>query len=191
MDDVSAFYGQELNRTTYTLARMNMILHDVHYRKFDIRQADTLENPQHVDMRFEAVVANPPFSAKWSANPIHFNDVRFSQYGRLAPKPKADYAFITHMIHQLSENGVMAVVMPHGVLFRGAAEGHIRQFLIEDRNYFDTIIGLPANVFYGTSIPTSILIFKKCKEHPENILFIDASKYFEKVKTQNYLLMKT
>jgi len=187
VDDVSEFFGQEKNPTTYNLARMNMILHDVHYRKFDIRQADTLENPQHVDMRFEAVVANPPFSAKWSANAIHLNDDRFSQYGRLAPKSKADYAFVTHMIHQLAENGTMAVVMPHGVLFRGAAEGHIRQYLIEDRNYLDAVIGLPANVFYGTSIPTSILVFKKCKEHPDNVLFIDASKHFEKVKTQNYL----
>ena len=187
VDDVSAFYGQELNRTTYNLARMNMILHDVHYRKFDIRQADTLESPQHIDMRFEAVVANPPFSAKWSANVIHLNDDRFSQYGRLAPKSKADFGFITHMVHQLAENGTMAVVMPHGVLFRGGAEGHIRQYLIEDRNYLDAVIGLPANVFYGTSIPTSILVFKKCKEHPDNILFIDASKHFEKVKTQNIL----
>ena len=91
------------------------------------------------------------------------------------------------MVHQLAENGTMAVVMPHGVLFRGAAEGHIRQYLIEDRNYLDAVIGLPANVFYGTSIPTSILVFKKCKEHPDNILFIDASKHFEKVKTQNVL----
>ena len=187
VDDVSDFYGQELNRTTYNLARMNMILHDVHYRKFDIRQADTLDNPMHVDMRFEAVVANPPFSAKWDANAIHLNDDRFSQYGRLAPKSKADFAFITHMIHQLAENGTMAVVMPHGVLFRGGAEGHIRQYLIEDRNYLDAVIGLPANVFYGTSIPTSILVFKKCKEHPDDILFIDASNHFEKIKTQNYL----
>lgn len=187
VDEVASFYGQEKNPTTYNLARMNMILHDVHYRKFDIRQADTLENPQHVDMRFEAVVANPPFSAKWSASPIMMNDDRYSQYGRLAPKSKADFAFITHMVHQLAENGTMAVVMPHGVLFRGAAEGHIRQYLIEDRNYLDAVIGLPANVFYGTSIPTSILVFKKCKEHPDNILFIDASKHFEKVKTQNVL----
>ena len=187
VDDVSEFFGQELNRTTYNLARMNMILHDVHYRQFDIRQADTLESPQHIDMRFEAVVANPPFSAKWSANAIHLNDDRYSQYGKLAPKSKADFAFITHMIHQLADNGTMAVVMPHGVLFRGAAEGHIRQYLIEDRNYLDAVIGLPPNVFYGTSIPTSILVFKKCRENPDDILFIDASKHFEKVKTQNIL----
>ena len=187
VDDVSSFYGQELNRTTYNLARMNMILHDVHYRKFDIRQADTLENPQHIEERFEAVVANPPFSAKWSANPIMMNDDRYSQYGKLAPKSKADYAFIAHMVHHLAENGTMAVVMPHGVLFRGAAEGHIRQYLIEDRNYLDAVIGLPANIFFGTSIPTSILVFKKCKEDPDNILFIDASEHYEKAKNQNYL----
>ena len=184
---VSAFYGQEMNRTTYNLCRMNMILHDVHYKKFDIRQEDTLEKPQHVDDRFEAVVANPPFSAKWSANELLMGDERFSQYGKLAPSSKADYAFITHMIHQLDENGTMAVVMPHGALFRGGAEGHIRQYLIENRNYLDAVIGLPANLFYGTGIPTSIMVFKKCREQSENVLFIDASAYFEKVKTQNTL----
>jgi type I restriction enzyme M protein len=187
VDDVSNFYGQELNRTTYNLARMNMILHDIHYRKFDIKQEDTLEHPQHSDERFEAVVANPPFSAHWSANPLHMSDDRFSQYGRLAPKTKADYGFIQHMVHQLDENGTMAVVMPHGVLFRGGAEGHIRQFLIEDKNYLDAVIGLPANIFYGTGIPTCILVFKKCREDSGNILFIDASNEFEKIKTQNYL----
>ena len=185
--DVSAFYGQELNRTTYNLARMNMILHDVHYRKFDIKQEDTLEHPQHIDERFEAIVANPPFSAQWSANPLHLSDERFSQYGKLAPKSKADYAFVQHMIHQLAENGTMAIVLPHGVLFRGAAEGHIRKYLIEDRNYLDAVIGLPANIFYGTSIPTCILVFKKCREQSDNILFIDASAHFEKVKNQNVL----
>lgn len=185
--DVSAFYGQELNRTTYNLARMNMILHGVHYRKFDIKQEDTLERPQHIGLRFEAIVANPPFSAQWSANPIHISDDRFSQYGKLAPSSKADFAFVQHMIHHLDENGQMAVVLPHGVLFRGGAEGHIRQYLIEDRNYLDAVIGLPANIFYGTSIPTCILVFKKCREQPEDILFIDASQHFEKVKTQNRL----
>ena len=185
--EVSAFYGQEMNRTTYNLARMNMILHDVHYKKFDIKQEDTLEHPQHIDERFEAIVANPPFSAKWSANSLFTNDERFSQYGKLAPKSKADYAFVQHMIHQLAENGTMALVLPHGALFRGAAEGHIRKYLIEDRNYLDAVIGLPANIFYGTSIPTCIMVFKKCREHSENILFIDASEHFEKVKTQNVL----
>ena len=187
VEDVSNFYGQELNRTTYNLARMNMIMHDVHYRKFDIRQEDTLEHPQHLEERFEAIVANPPFSAQWSANDLFLSDDRFSQYGRLAPSSKADFAFVQHMIHHLDESGTMAIVLPHGVLFRGGAEGHIRQYLIEDRNYLDAVIGLPANIFYGTSIPTCILVFKKCREDSNNVLFIDASNEFEKVKTQNYL----
>jgi len=185
--EVSQFYGQELNRTTYNLARMNMIMHDVHYQRFDLKQDDTLENPMHIDLRFEAIVANPPFSAKWSANQLFTNDERFSQYGKLAPSSKADYAFVTHMIHQLDENGTMAVVMPHGVLFRGAAEGHIRQYLIEDKNYLDAVIGLPSNIFFGTGIPTCIMVFKKCRENSEDILFIDASKEFEKVGKQNVL----
>jgi type I restriction enzyme M protein len=111
-----------MNNTTYNLARMNMILHDVHYRKFDIQHEDTLEQPKHLDKRFEAIVANPPFSANRTASPLHMSDERFSQYGKLAPKSKADYAFIQHMIYHLAENGTMAVVMPHGVLFRGATE---------------------------------------------------------------------
>jgi type I restriction enzyme M protein len=185
--EVSNFYGQELNRTTYNLARMNMILHGVHYRNFDIKQEDTLERPQHLNMQFEAVVANPPFSAIWSANPLFTGDDRFSQYGRLAPGSKADFAFVQHMVHHLAENGTMAVVLPHGVLFRGGAEEHIRRYLIENRNYLDAVIGLPAAIFYGTSIPTCILVFKKCREQPNDILFIDASQHFEKAKTQNYL----
>jgi type I restriction enzyme M protein len=184
---VAYFYGQELNRTTYNLARMNMIMHDVHYSKFDIKQEDTLVRPQHLDKRFEAIVANPPFSTQWSASALFLTDDRFSQYGKLAPSSKADFAFIQHMIYQLDDNGIMAVVMPHGVLFRGGAEGHIRQYLIEDCNYLDAVIGLPASIFYGTSIPTSILVFKKCRENPEDILFIDASQHFDKVKTQNVL----
>jgi len=186
--DVNNFYGQEMNRTTYNLARMNMILHGVHYLKFNIKQEDTLEHPQHLnDMPFEAIVANPPFSANWSANPLFLNDDRFSQYGKLAPSSKADFAFVQHMIYHLAENGTMAIVLPHGVLFRGAAELHIRKYLIEQKNYLDAVIGLPANIFYGTSIPTCILVFKKCKEDPDHILFIDASKEFEKVKNQNML----
>ena len=185
--EVSDFYGQEMNRTTYNLARMNMILHDVHYRQFDIKQEDTLERPQHLDKQFEAIVANPPFSAQWSANPLFTSDDRFSQYGKLAPSSKADFAFVQHMIYHLADNGMMAIVLPHGVLFRGSAEQHIRRYLIEDRNYLDAVIGLPANIFYGTSIPTCILVFKKCRENPEDILFIDASQHFEKQKTQNYL----
>ncbi len=185
--EVTDFRGQEMNRTTYNLARMNMILHGIHYRNFDLKQEDTLEHPQHVDERFEAVVANPPFSAKWSANPLLQTDDRFAQYGRLAPASKADFAFVQHMLHQLDENGTMACILPHGVLFRGAAEGHIREYIIKDRNWLDAVIGLPANIFYGTSIPTCILVFKKCREHPEDILFMDASTCFEKAKNQNYL----
>jgi type I restriction enzyme M protein len=187
VQEVGDFYGQEMNRTTYNLARMNMILHGVHYRKFDIKQEDTLEHPQHKEMTFEAIVANPPFSAQWSANPLFTTDDRFSQYGKLAPSSKADFAFVQHMIHHLAENGTMAIVLPHGVLFRGGAEQHIRKYLIENRNYLDAVIGLPANIFYGTSIPTCIMVFKKCKENPEDVLFIDASQHFDKVKTQNVL----
>lgn len=189
--DVSEFYGQELNRTTYNLARMNMILHDIHYRKFDIKNEDTIENPQHLDKRFEAVVANPPFSTHWKGkdNPLNSTDERFSQYGRLAPKTKADYAFVQHMFYQLADNGIMAVVLPHGVLFRGAAEGVIRKYLINDKNALDAVIGLPANIFYGTSIPTCILVLKKCRKADDNIVFIDASgdEYFIKGINQNEL----
>lgn len=185
--EVGKFYGQELNRTTYNLARMNMILHGINYQKFDLKQEDSLERPMHSELRAEAVVANPPFSAKWSASPLHLGDDRFSQYGRLAPNSKADFAFIQHMLHHLADNGTMAVVVPHGVLFRGGAEGHIRQYLIDDRNYLDAVVGLPSNIFYGTSIPTCVLVFKKCKENFDDILFIDASQHFEKRGNQNYL----
>ncbi|MEJ7780113.1 MAG: type I restriction-modification system subunit M [Daejeonella sp.] len=190
VEQVPSFYGQELNRTTYNLARMNMILHDVHYRQFNIKQEDTLVHPQHLDQRFEAIVANPPFSAQWSASNLFMSDDRFSQYGKLAPGSKADFAFVQHMIHHLADNGTMAVVLPHGVLFRGAAEGHIRKFLIHDRNYLDAVIGLPANIFYGTSIPTSILVFKKCRKIDDSILFIDSSQHFGKVGNQNVLRLE-
>jgi len=188
---VGEFFGQELNRTTYNLARMNMIMHDVHYRDFDIQQEDTLEEPKHLNMRFEAVVANPPFSANWKGkdNPLFLNDERFGQYGRLAPASKADFAFLQHMLYQLADNGTMASVFPHGVLFRGAAEGHIRQYLIKDLNVLDAVIGLPSNLFYGTGIPACILVLKKCRQKDDSILFIDASGdgHFEKVKNQNVL----
>ncbi len=184
---VRKFYGQELTSTTYNLARMNMLLHDVNYKNFDIRNNDTLEHPEHEGMKFEAIVANPPYSAKWSGDAKFLDDERFSAYGKLAPKSKADFAFIQHMIHHLDDNGTMAVVLPHGVLFRGASEGAIRKYLIEERNVLDAVIGLPANIFYGTSIPTVILVFKKCREHGDNILFIDASNEFEKGKNQNNL----
>lgn len=189
--EVSEFYGQEQNRTTFNLARMNMILHDVHFREFNIEHEDTLETPRHLEKRFEAVVANPPFSAHWKgdANPLYSNDDRFSEYGRLAPKTKADYAFLTHMFYQLADNGTMASIFPHGVLFRGAAEGEIRKYLIKERNAIDAVIGLPANIFYGTSIPTCILVLKKCRKVDDNVVFIDASGegHFIKEGNQNAL----
>lgn len=188
---VSEYYGQEMTRTTYNLARMNMILHGVHYREFNIVQEDTLEHPLHIDRRFEAIVANPPFSAHWKGdeNPLNSNDERFSQYGRLAPKTKADFAFMQHMLFQLADNGIMASVFPHGVLFRGAAEGTIREYMIKEMNVLDAVIGLPANIFYGTGIPTCIVVLKKCREHDDNIVFIDASgdDHFIKSGNQNQL----
>lgn len=184
---VSSYYGQEFNSTTYNLARMNMLLHGVSFKHFDIKNADTLENPKHMDMKFDAIVANPPYSANWSASEKFMEDGRFSVYGKLAPKSKADFAFIQHMLYQLSDNGTMAVVLPHGVLFRGASEGTIREYIIKEKNWLDAVIGLPANIFFGTSIPTCILVFKKCREHEDNIFFIDASKDFETGKNQNRL----
>ena len=188
VQDVDMIFGQEMNRTTYNLARMNMILHDVHFAKFDIKQENTLTRPQHEGKTFDAVVANPPFSANWSADPLFLQDPRFSNYGKLAPSSKADMAFVQHMIHQLDEHGTMAVVLPHGVLFRGSSEGVIRRYLIDQMNVIDAVIGLPANIFYGTSIPTCILVLKKNRVHTDNILFIDASNDFEKQKNQNKLL---
>jgi type I restriction enzyme M protein len=189
VEDVGHFYGQEMNPTTYNLARMNMILHGVHYQRFDLKNEDTLEHPapEHADLRFEAIVANPPFSANWSASAIHESDDRFSAYGKLAPKTKADFAFVQHMVHHLDSGATMACVLPHGVLFRGAAEGHIRRYLIEDCNYLDAVIGLPANIFYGTGIPTCILVLKKQRENPDDILFIDASKCYQSATNQDFL----
>jgi len=187
--EVTNYYGQELNQTTYNLARMNMILHGVHFDKFSIRQGDTLTDDMHIGLEAEAIIANPPFSAKWKGedDPSLVHDDRFSQYGRLAPKSAADYAFVTHMIHHLADNGTMAIVLPHGVLFRGAAEGQIRKYIIEKLNYLDAVIGLPTNLFYGTGIPACILVFKKCRKEDEDVLFIDASREFEKGKNQNKL----
>ena len=180
-------FGQEKNPTTYNLARMNMLLHGIKFSDFRIENGDTLEDDAFGEMQFDAVVANPPFSAEWSAADKFNQDDRFSKAGRLAPKKTADYAFILHMIYHLNEGGTMACVAPHGVLFRGNAEGVLRRFLIEKKNYIDAVIGLPANIFYGTSIPTCILVLKKCRKDDDAILFIDASKEFEKVKTQNKL----
>ena len=180
-------FGQEKNPTTYNLCRMNMLLHGIKFSNFQIENGDTLEADAFGDTQFDAVVANPPFSAEWSAADKFNNDDRFSRAGRLAPRKTADYAFILHMLYHLVDGGTMACVVPHGVLFRGNAEGVIRRFLIEKKNCIDAIIGLPANIFYGTSIPTCILVMRKCRKEDDNILFIDASKEFEKVKTQNKL----
>lgn len=187
--EVADYFGQELNPTTYNLARMNMILHGIRFDHFKIQQGDTLTDDMHADLKAEAVVANPPFSAKWKGDSdidlVH--DDRFSQYGRLAPKSAADYAFVTHMLYHLADNGTMAIVLPHGALFRSGAEGQIRKYIIEKQNYLDAVIGLPSNLFYGTSIPATVLVFKKCRRDDEDILFIDASKEFEKGKNQNRL----
>jgi type I restriction enzyme M protein len=198
--DVGTIYGQEMNPTTFNLCRMNMIMHDVHYRQFDVRNEDTLERPQHLEHRFEAIVANPPFSAHWKPGPTKATDDRFSAPGKLAPQTKADFAFLLHMLHHLdegqpsrgasaTEGGTLACVLPHGVLFRGAAEAHIREYLIRDLNVLDAVIGLPAQIFYGTGIPTSIVVLKRGRKDRDNILFIDASGEgnYEKVKTQNKL----
>lgn len=187
--DVNMYLGQELNPTTYNLARMNMILHGVHFDHFSIRQGDTLVDDMHVDLQAEAVVANPPFSAEWKgeSDPLLAQDERYSQYGRLAPKSAADYAFITHMLYHLADHGIMAVVLPHGALFRSGAEGQIRKYIIEKQNFLDAVIGLPSNLFYGTGIPATIMVFKKCRKDDDDILFIDASKEFLKGKNQNSL----
>ena len=188
------YYGQELNTTTYNIARMNLMMHDVNFNNMTLNNADTLDSdwPDGPDDRgidrprsFDAVVANPPYSAKWDNDKSKLKDPRFSDYGKLAPASKADYAFILHSLYHLNNEGTMAIVLPHGVLFRGAAEGTIRKTLIE-KNYLDAVIGLPANLFYGTSIPTTILVFKKNRKN-KDILFIDASKEFEKGKNQNTL----
>ncbi|MCI1581085.1 MAG: type I restriction-modification system subunit M [Clostridium beijerinckii] len=188
------YYGQELNTTTYNLARMNLMMHGVSYNNMVLNNADTLESdwpdgpdPKGIDhpRSFDAVVANPPYSAKWDNDETKLKDPRFGEYGKLAPASKADYAFILHSIYHLNKIGTMAIVLPHGVLFRGAAEGKIRETLI-GKNYLDAIIGLPANLFYGTGIPTVILVLKKSREN-KDILFIDASNDFEKNKNQNNL----
>ncbi len=186
--EVVDYYGQELNPTTYNLGRMNMILHGVHFDHFKMLQGNTLTEDMHQDLKAEVIVANPPFSVQWKGetDPSLVSDDRYSQYGRLAPKSAADYAFITHMLYHLADNGIMAVVLPHGALFRSGAEGHIRKYIIEKKDYLDAVIGLPSNLFYGTSIPATILVFKKCRKNSD-ILFIDASREFDKEKNQNKL----
>ena len=183
-----AIYGQERNGQTQALCRMNMYLHEINDAK--IAWGDTIGNPLHLEndhlMKFDVIVANPPFSLdKWGADTAE-NDIfkRFANYA-VPPKSKGDYAFVIHMIQSLNENGRMGVVLPHGVLFRGSSEGKIRQKLI-DENLLDAVIGLPANLFFGTSIPACILVFKKNRQH-QDILFIDASNDFDKAKNQNNL----
>lgn len=188
------YHGQELNTSTYNLARMNLMMHGVRYENMDLRNADTLEAdwPDGVDDQgvdhprsFDMVVANPPYSAHWDNNEKKLKDPRFKEYGALAPKTKADYAFLLHGLYHLKQDGTMAIVLPHGVLFRGAKEAKIRKALL-DKNQIDAIIGLPANLFYSTGIPTVVMVLKKNKEN-KDVLFIDASKNFEKGKNQNLL----
>ena len=186
--NVRLYYGQELTSTTYNLARMNMILRGIPYRNFNIYNGDTLENDYFGDIKFRVQVANPPYSANWSADNKFLEDDRFSQYGKLAPKSKADFAFVQHMVHHMDEDGRAVVLLPHGVLFRGGSEETIRKYLIENLNVLDAVIGLPANLFFGTGIPVCVLVLKKDRgANAGNILFIDASKGFEAGKNQNIL----
>jgi type I restriction enzyme M protein len=190
---IGKIYGQEKNITTYNLARMNMLLHGVKDSEFEIFHGDTLLNDWEMlreanpakKKYFDAVVANPPFSYRWEPTEVLGEDVRFKNYG-LAPKSAADFAFLLHGFHYLQPEGTMAIILPHGVLFRGGAEERIRRKLLKDGN-IDTVIGLPANLFYSTGIPVCILVLKKCKKF-DDVLFINASDHFEKGKRQNRLL---
>lgn len=183
--DYIKYYGQELNTSTYNLARMNMFLHGIVPDNQNLRNGDTLDGdwPTGEETDFNMVLMNPPYSAKWSAAAGFLQDERFSDYGVLAPKSKADYAFLLHGLYHLKNNGTMAIVLPHGVLFRGAAEGKIREKLLRSGNIY-AVIGLPANLFYNTSIPTCIIVLKKHRDG-RDVLFIDASKKFNKGKKQN------
>ena len=189
---VGKIYGQEKNITTYNLARMNMLLHGMKDTEFEIFHGDTLLNQWNMlnemnpakKVEFDAIVANPPFSLRWEPDDTLADDFRFKSYG-LAPKSAADFAFLLHGFHFLGKEGVMAIILPHGVLFRGGAEERIRTKLLKD-NHIDTVIGLPSNLFYSTGIPVCILILKKCKKE-DDVLFINASEYFDKGKRQNTL----
>lgn len=188
--NVRKYYGQELTSSTFNLARMNMMLHNIRFQNFELINVDTLENDDKFrDLRFDIQVANPPYSAKWSADPKFLEDERYSDYGKLAPKSKADFAFVQHMIYHMDKgDSRIAVLLPHGVLFRGAAEDTIRKYIIKDLNYLDAVIGLPANCFNGTPIPVCCLILKKERnENKDNICFIDASKYYTPSTNMNYI----
>ena len=184
------YYGQEINTSTYNLAKMNMILHHIEQTNRHLRNGDTLDEdwPAEEPNNFDAVVMNPPYSLKWSANKGFLDDPRFATYGVLPPKSKADYAFLLHGYYHLKHSGVMSIVLPHGVLFRGGAEGKIRQKLLEN-GAIDAIIGLPANLVYNAIIPTVIVVLKKNKQN-RDVMFIDASKNFEKVRFMNKLREK-
>ncbi len=190
---VGKIYGQEKNVTTYNLARMNMLLHGVKDSEFEIYHGDTLTNDWDILREanpakkpyFDAIVANPPFSYRWKQSDTLADDVRFKNHG-LAPKSAADFAFLLHGFNYLKQEGTMAIILPHGVLFRGGAEERIRRKLLED-GHIDTVIGLPSNLFYSAGIPVCILVVKKCKK-PDDVLFINASEGFEKGKRQNQLL---
>lgn len=179
---ISRYYGQDLNGVAVSICEQYANKKGLDFEGYS---GDTLSSPMFLNKKFDCVVGNPPYSVKWDNNKDLINDERFASYGVLAPKSKADYAFILTMLHSLKEDGIMAVVLPHGVLFRGGAEEKIRRTLIE-KNYIDAIIGLPANTFYGTTIPTLIMILKKNRES-KNVLFIDASKDFEKSRAKNYI----
>ena len=189
---IGKIYGQEKNITTYNLARMNMLLHGVKDSEFDIYHGDRLTNDWDMLRElnpakkpyFDAIVANPPFSYRWDPTDAMGEDVRFKNHG-LAPKSAADFAFLLHGFNFLKDEGVMAIILPHGVLFRGGAEERIRTKLLDD-GHIDTVIGLPANLFYSTGIPVCILVLKKCKQ-PDDVLFINAAEHFEKGKRQNQL----
>ena len=184
------YFGQEVNPTTYNLCRINMFLHNVNYDNFDIRLEDTLLKPQHMqDAPFDAIVSNPPYSLKWEGkdNTILINDERYSPAGVLAPKSAADLAFTMHMLWHLSEQGTAAIVEFPGVLYRGGDEKKIRQYLIS-HNFVDTVIQLPANLFFGVGIATCIIVLKKSAKRDSSVLFIDASKLFQKNGNKNLLL---
>lgn len=184
----NGFYGQEVNITTYNLCRINMFLHDIGFDKFDIACDDTLTSPQHWgEEPFELIVSNPPYSIKWAGddNPILINDPRFAPAGVLAPKSKADMAFIMHSLSWLAPNGAAAIVCFPGIMYRGGAEQNIRKYLV-DNNFVDCVIQLPSNLFYGTSIATCIMVLRKGKTD-NKVLFIDASKEFVKVTNNNKL----